>query len=201
LREALRSPGAGAWLAGELLANSAWTGTLVYSGALFTESYGTSPTATGLLLAAAAVGYVAGNMTLRHRVADDPAALLVRLALALAVTTVVFGAVRPAVAVSAAILAASAFLAGGRTLLGNAAGLEAVPEHRLALMAARSATLPVGYLVGAATAGGALAFGGYAAYGAALGALFAAAALPLALASASRRASATAAASAPTSVT
>jgi predicted MFS family arabinose efflux permease len=201
LREALRSPGAAAWLAGELLANSAWTGTLVYSGALFTESYGTSPTATGLLLAAAAIGYVAGNMTLRRRVADDPAALLVRLALALAATTVAFGALRPAVAVSAAILAASAFLAGGRTLLGNAAGLEAAAEQRLALMAARSATLPLGYLLGAATAGGALAVGGYAAYGAALGALFAAAALPLALASASRRASSTAAASAPTSVT
>jgi predicted MFS family arabinose efflux permease len=201
LREALRSPGAAPWVAGELLANSAWTGTLVYSGALFTESYGTSPTTVGLLLSAAAAAYVAGNMAMRRRVGDDPMGLLVRLALGLAATTVAFGAVRPAVAVSAAIFSASAFLAGGRTLLGNAAGLDAAPEHRLALMAARSATLPIGYLVGAATAGGALALGGYAAYGAALAALFAAAALPLALTSASRRVSSTPAASAPTSVT
>jgi predicted MFS family arabinose efflux permease len=201
LREALRSPGAASWIAGELFANSAWTGTLVYSGALFSETYGTSPTAVGLLLSAAAVAYVAGNMAMRGRVGDEPMGLLVRLALGLAVTTVAFGTIRPAVAVSAAIFSASAFLAGGRTLLGNAAGLDAAPEHRLALMAARSATLPIGYLVGAATAGAALALGGYAAYGAALGALFAAAALPLALTSASRRASSTAAAPAPTSVT
>ena len=30
------------WLASELLANAAWAGTLVYAGALFAESYGTS---------------------------------------------------------------------------------------------------------------------------------------------------------------
>ena len=46
---------------GELLANSAWAGTLVFSGALLTEEYGMSTTATGVALAAVAVAYLVGN--------------------------------------------------------------------------------------------------------------------------------------------
>ena len=57
------------WLASELLVNTAWAGTLVYAGALFAESYGTSTTLTGCLLAVAAVAYVAGNLICRRLVA------------------------------------------------------------------------------------------------------------------------------------
>ena len=49
------------WALGELFANSAWAGTLVFSGALFTETYGTSPAATGIVLAIIASAYLAGN--------------------------------------------------------------------------------------------------------------------------------------------
>ena len=49
------------WALGELAANSAWAGTLVYSGVLFTETYGTSSAATGVALAIVAVAYLAGN--------------------------------------------------------------------------------------------------------------------------------------------
>ena len=62
------------WLASELLANAAWAGTLVYAGALFVESYGTSTGLTGCLLAVAAGAYVAGNLTCRRLVASRAAA-------------------------------------------------------------------------------------------------------------------------------
>src|SRR4051812_41957021 len=55
-------PGVRGWAIGELLAYSAWTGTLVFAGALFVESYGASPGTTGLLLAAGAAAYVPGNI-------------------------------------------------------------------------------------------------------------------------------------------
>ena len=42
--DAFEQPSTRRWLVGELLAGSAWTGTLVYSGALFSESYGISST-------------------------------------------------------------------------------------------------------------------------------------------------------------
>ena len=51
------------WLASELLANAAWAGTLVYSGALFAESYGTSTRRDGRACSRSRpCAYVAGNM-------------------------------------------------------------------------------------------------------------------------------------------
>ena len=49
------------WALGELLANSAWAGTLVFSGALFTERFGMSTATTGLALAGVAAAFLAGN--------------------------------------------------------------------------------------------------------------------------------------------
>lgn len=170
------------WALGELLAQSAWAGTLVYAGALLTESYGTPLTLAGTVLALAAGAYVAGNLTFRRFVGHDSGRLLVRLALALAVSVPLFGAVRPGLVVSATLLAVSAFVAGGRTLIANAFGLEVVPECRRAVMAARAAATQLGYFVGSAAGGIALAAGGYEALGLVLGCLFAAAALPLAAA-------------------
>jgi DHA1 family inner membrane transport protein len=47
LRGLLRRPDPRRWALGELLANSAWAGTLVFSGALLTDEYGMSTAATG----------------------------------------------------------------------------------------------------------------------------------------------------------
>jgi predicted MFS family arabinose efflux permease len=167
------------WALGELLANSAWTGTLVYAGALLAESYGTALTLIGVVLALAAGGYVAGNLTFRRFVGGESRRLLVQLSLALAASVALFGAVRPDLFVSAILLAALAFLAGGRTLVGSALGLEVAPERRRAVMAARAAAVQFGYFVGSAVGGLALAASGHGALGLVLGSLFAAAALPL----------------------
>ena len=59
---ALRDAPTARWVVGELLASSAWIGTLVFSGALFAESYGTSTEVTGVVLAVGAAAYVAGNL-------------------------------------------------------------------------------------------------------------------------------------------
>jgi predicted MFS family arabinose efflux permease len=58
----LRAPRAGWWAIGELLAMSAWAGTLVFSGALFVETYGASARLTGFVLATVAAAYLAGNV-------------------------------------------------------------------------------------------------------------------------------------------
>ena len=118
----------GRWLASELLANAAWAGTLVYAGALFAESYGTSPGLTGGLLALAAVAYVAGNVAGRRLVRGEARPLLAWLAASQAVTGCLLGTVRPGLAVSATLLSATALLAGGRTLVTSAFALS-VPAH------------------------------------------------------------------------
>lgn len=176
LRATLAAPRLGRWLAAELLANTAWAGTLVYAGALFVESYGTSMELTGAVLAIGAGAYVAGNLALRRFVERDADRLLVGLAVALAVTTAVFGASRPSVLVSTALFSAAAFAAGGRTFVSSAFGLAAPAELRPGAMAMRAAAMQFGYFAGSSLAGAALALGGYPALGSVIGLLFLAAA-------------------------
>lgn len=179
LRAALVAPGLQRWLVAEALTNTAWAGTLVYSGALFVESYGASAALTGVVLALGAGAYVSGNLALRRLTEREPRQLLSGLALLLAVATAAFGVLRPSLVASAALFAAAAFAAGGRTLLSSAFGLAAPPELRPGAMALRAASMQFGYFTGSLAAGAALAWGGYAAFGATTGILFLSAALVL----------------------
>jgi predicted MFS family arabinose efflux permease len=179
LRVALGDAALRRWLLAELAANSAWLGTLVYAGALFADTYATRPAAIGGLLAVAAVAFALGNLVFRRLVSSVSSSTLVRLAVGMAVLVGLFGVLRPAPAVSAALLAAASFLGGGRTLLGNAYGLAARPERRLPAMAARAAANQLGTFVGAATAGAALAAGGYGLFGLVLALEFGLSTLPL----------------------
>ena len=179
LTAALSDPRLRRWLLAELAANSAWLGLLVYAGALFADTYHSSSAVIGALLALAAVAFALGNLVFRRLVTVVSGRTLVRLAIGMALLVVLLGGVRPAPVVSAALLAAVSFLGGGRTLLGNAYGLAADPDHRVAAMAARAAANQFGNFIGAATAGAALAAGGYTLLGAVLAVVFLLSTLPL----------------------
>jgi predicted MFS family arabinose efflux permease len=187
LTTALRDRQTALWVAAELLATSAWVGTLVFSGALFTETYGTTTFATGILLAAGAAAYVAGNVLFRRMMTCRPKVMLVRLSLGLAVGVALFGAIRSAVWVSVLFFSVTAFVAGGRMLIGSAVGLEAAAERRRAVMGSRAAAQQLGYFVGSSVAGAALAAGGYPLFGFALAALFVASTLPFLVGAPGRR--------------
>lgn len=178
LRAVLAHPGVLRWSTGELLAYSAWAGALVFVGALFVESYGLSLSATGLVLGAAALVYLPGNLVFRRVVDEHGRTLLVVLALGAAATVAVLGAVRPSAWFSFAVFSLLAFLAGGRTLAGSARGLDLAPELRLGVTGVRTAAIQFGYFVGAAVGGLALAVGGYGALGIAFAVLFVGAAVP-----------------------
>jgi predicted MFS family arabinose efflux permease len=167
LRAAVADPALTRWLLAELATNAAWLGTLVYAGALFAETYGSSPAWTGAALALAAAAFVLGNLVFRRFAGAASPLALVRLALGMAVFVGLFGVVRAAPAASGA-------------LLGNAYGLAAAPERRVAAMAARAAANQVGAFLGAAAAGAALSAGGYTAFGAVLALGLVLSALPLA---------------------
>jgi predicted MFS family arabinose efflux permease len=159
------------WALAELLVMSAWVGTLVYAGALFIESYGTSVGATGLILGIAALVYLPGNQLAARAVARVPALVILRwTTIAAAVALLLFGEVRPSVEVSLALLGITAFVSGARTFAGGAFGL-AASEHRLAAMGIRGAANQFGYLVGSAAGGVALLLGGYTLLGIVFGAL------------------------------
>jgi len=179
MRAAFEAAGVRRWLWAEVLANSAWAGTLVYAGVLFVESYGASSAAAGGLLAVGAGAYVSGNLAFRRRIGREPMRLLVRLSALLAVATALFGAFRPALPVSVALFSIAAFAAGGRTLTSSTFGLSVAPDVRQAAMAMRAASMQFGYFTGSFAAGAALGAGGYPALGVTIGALFASSSIVL----------------------
>jgi len=95
-----------------------------------------------------------------------------------AAVVVVFGAWRPALGVSAALLALLAFVAAARTIAGSALGLEVCSQRRVFAMRIRTAATQFGYLLGSALGGIALAAGGYGALGAVFAVMFLLAAAP-----------------------
>ena len=176
---ALGDPAVRRWTLAELAANAAWLGLLVYVGALFTESYATSPLATGGILAAAAAAFLSGNLVFR-RVADgEPRRMLIRLALAMGVLVALLGAVRPSPLFSGLVFVGASFVSGGRTLVANLVAVQAPPERRASMAALRAVANQFASLAGAATAGAALTTSGYGALGLVLGLLFGLAAAAL----------------------
>ena len=183
-----QEPGTRGWAIGELLAYGGWAGTLVFAGALFVESYATTSTVVGLILAAAAIAYLPGNFLARRFVDRQARVMLLGGAVASAGGVAAFGAVDAGPGWSLALLAALAVIAGARTIAGSSLGLALAPRCRLQAMSVRTAAVQGGYLMGSAVGGLALASGGYPALGVALAALYLAAAVPHAGAVVHRRA-------------
>jgi MFS transporter, DHA1 family, inner membrane transport protein len=167
-----------AWVTGEVLAFSSWTGMLVYIGALLIETYGLSLPATGLLLGLVFAAYFPGSLVARRYVDRSAQALLVVLALCAAVVAVLIGTVRPAVWVTELFLALYILLNSGRTIAGSAFGLDAAPRRAVSAMGMRASATQLGYLIGAGLGGVALHFGGYPALGATFAVLYLLAVVP-----------------------
>ena len=182
-----RNPKVAGWALGELLAFSAWAGTLVFAGALLVESYSASPGAAGVLLGLAAVAYLPGNFIARRWIGEWSRVLLILLPLVAAVLAALLGSYRPSLWVSAVVLSVLAFISAGRTIAGSALGLELCSMRRIFAMRIRAAAAQFGYLLGAVLGGLALARWGYAGMGATFGVLFLLAAIPHAAAWAAGR--------------
>jgi DHA1 family inner membrane transport protein len=179
------SPGSGStgqtasvavWIAGELFAYAGWSGFLVYSAALFIQSYGASPAAAALLVTIGAVSYLPGNVAARRLPAGRRLPVIL-LALGLGIGLLVFGTIRTGVTWSAGVIALLGMLAGFRTFLASAFGMHLAPEDKMALMSLRTAATQFGYVIGASLGGAALILGGYAALGVLLATMLALAAL------------------------
>jgi predicted MFS family arabinose efflux permease len=174
---AWRRPEVARFAAGELLANAAWAAVLTYSGALLLESYAISPTVAALGLGLMATAMLPGTFTARRRAAHATPALLAGLTALQAAAVLALCTLRLSAAVTLALLAAMAFVNGRRSMAASALGMDSAPEDRVAVMSMRAAANQLGYLLGAAAGGLALALGGFSALGLTLAALFATAVL------------------------
>jgi MFS transporter, DHA1 family, inner membrane transport protein len=174
----LRAPRAGWWAIGELLAMSAWAGTLVFSGALFVETYGASARLTGIVLATVAAAYLAGNVLGGRMRGACARRVLAWSNVAAAGAVALTWLVTPHLLVTVALFGLAAAIVAARTVTGTTYGFAIGGERKLEVGAARAALTHVGYLAGSLLGGAALAFGGDAAVGIAFGSLFLAAAAP-----------------------
>jgi MFS transporter, DHA1 family, inner membrane transport protein len=174
---AWRRPEVARFAGGELLANAAWASVLTYSGALLLESYRISPTVAALGLGLMAAAMLPGTFAARRRAAHATPALLAGLTAIQAAAVACLCALRVGVGVTLAVLAVMAFVNGSRSMAASALGMDRAPQDRVAVMSMRAAANQLGYLLGAAVGGLALALGGFSALGLTLAALFAAAVL------------------------
>jgi DHA1 family inner membrane transport protein len=157
---------------GELLANAAWAGVLTYGGSLLIERDGSGAATVAVGLAITAAVMVPGTFLGRRRAAHATQALLVGLTLAQAAMVVALTTVATGALPALAVLAVGAFVNGWRSMVASGLGMDAAPDDKVTVMSLRAAANQFGYLIGAATGGIALAFGGFPALGAVFAALF-----------------------------
>ena len=177
LRGLLRIPQARRWALGELMANSAWAGTLVYSGALLTEEYGLSTSATGLALGGIAVAYLLANQR-AGRVLRDARRSMLACSVGAAVAVALNWGLTAGVAVTLVFFSLSAAMAATRTVSGTVYGFSVAGELGREVGVVRAVTTQLGYLIGSVTGGAAFALGGFAGLGVVFGGLFLGSILP-----------------------
>ena len=152
----------------------------MFSGALLTEHYGMSTTATGVALAAVAVAYLLGNRRAGRLASERARRTMLVCSLAGAVAVALTWSVTPAVAVTLVLFAASGALVAMRTVSGTVYGFSVAGELGREVGTVRAVTTQLGYLIGALVGGAAIAIGGFALLGVAMGGLLLASTLPYA---------------------
>lgn len=171
LRYVIADRSARRWLVAEAIAFFAWGANLTFTGAFFIERYGIAESTVGLLLALGAamffISSVRGAPLVRHF--PRPPLIAAAALVTGAMIALQFNAQSMLwIAVMAWLLGAVA--AGIRSSVSPALGLAQLPDQPGSMMAARTATVQMGYLFGGLFGGAALAWSGYAALGLILGA-------------------------------
>jgi predicted MFS family arabinose efflux permease len=154
------------WLVAEVIAYGAWSASLTFVGAFFIERIGVPQAAAGWMLAAGAAAHLAAStrsgrlvsrVPRRHLVAGSALIMAILLGVLLGLT-------------ASAPLALAAFCllglaAGVRSPASSGLGLEQLPRHPGAMMAARTAATQLGYVTGAVIGGEVISHSGYGALG------------------------------------
>jgi predicted MFS family arabinose efflux permease len=154
------------WAIAELVAYSAWTAELTYVGAFYVRTYGIEESAVGFLLAVGSFAFLASTLS-TDRLARrfGRRTLVVGGALGMGALVVVLMNVTPSVWFTLAMFFVVALCAGLRSTGSSALGLDQLPAQPGSMMAARTASAQLGYMIGAAVGGAVLALSGFGALG------------------------------------
>jgi MFS transporter, YNFM family, putative membrane transport protein len=158
----LRARSARRWLGAEVIAYGAWTALLTFVGAFFIERLGVPEAASGWLLAMGAGAHLTASTRSRTLVNLIPRRRLAAgSALIMAILLFVLLRLTTSAPLAVATFCLVGFAAGIRSPTSSALGLEQLPRHPGAMMAARTAATQLGYLLGAVVGGAVISHGGY----------------------------------------
>jgi predicted MFS family arabinose efflux permease len=166
------------WALGELAANTAWAGTLVFSGALFTEHYDASPRTTGIALALIAAVFLAGNQWAGRAASDRSRRVMLAGSLAASALDAATWVITPDISVTLVLFSVTAFVVAARMVAGTVYGFAVAGDRSREVGVTRAVSTQIGYLTGSLIGGLAIAAGGFALLGVAVGILFVAATVP-----------------------
>jgi MFS transporter, YNFM family, putative membrane transport protein len=176
--DVFRDRSARRWTVAELVAYSAWTAELTYSGVFYIQTYGVGESTVGLLLAVGSVVFLVTSLNTERLTSRYPRPRLVALAaLGMGVLIVPLMSVTPAVGFTLGLFCITALLASIRSTGSSALALAQLPDRPGAMMGARTAGAQLGYMIGAAAGGVVLALADFTALGLVLFAGMAASAL------------------------
>jgi predicted MFS family arabinose efflux permease len=154
IRGVVRDMSARRWALAELVAYAAWTAELTYAGAFYVETYGVSVTTVGVLLAIGSFVFLLATLnTQRVALRLGRRRMIVLASAAMGFLLIPLMNFTPSVAVTLAIFCLMATCAGLRSAGSSALGLSQLPAHPGSMMAARTASAQIGYVVGALLGG------------------------------------------------
>lgn len=154
LAAVLRDPSARAWTLAELVAYAAWTAELTYAGAFYVQTYGVGEATVGLLLAVGSLAFMATTLrTARLAERFDRRRLIATSALLMGAMLIPVLNVTPSVWFTLALFCVMALFAGVRSTGSSVLGLAQLPGRAGTMMAGRTASAQLGYMLGAAGGG------------------------------------------------
>ena len=166
IRDVLGDRSARSWAIAELVAYAAWSAELTYAGAFYIQTYGLGETTVGLLLAIAPLAFIVatlGTVWVTERV--ERRTLVALSALGMGATLCLFLNVTPSPAFSVGVIVVLAVFAGLRSTGASSMGLDQLPQQPGSMMAARTASAQLGYMIGALAGGAVLAVADFGALG------------------------------------
>lgn len=159
---ALADRSARRWTIGELLAFAVWTAEITYIASFYIETYGISESLVGILLPTGSVAFLVGSaLAERTALRISRRAMLTIGALGMGSVACVLFNFHPTVAFTVSIGLFIGVFAGLRAAGSSMLALDQLPDKPGAMMAARTAAVQVGYLIGASIGGIALDVAGY----------------------------------------
>jgi predicted MFS family arabinose efflux permease len=165
----VRDVSARRWTVAELVAYSAWTAELTYVGAFYVRTYDIEESAVGFLLAVGSFAFLASTLnTDRLTRRFGRRTLVVGGAVGMGTLAAVLMNVTPSVWFTVGMFCLVALCAGLRSTGSSALGLDQLPAQPGSMMAARTASAQLGYMIGAGAGGAILAVSGFGALGFAL---------------------------------